>query len=268
MRTDGEVLSLQAQLEEVSEMKLRLEEDLRRTADAAQHWNNFVAVVGRSAIAGASSPQELVALTQSAGTRVTRLEDENNKLREELQRAFEDMKTVATALRDTKTARETSLQQCDRLETEKLRLAEEKKQLNDKLIQATMASKTREGEQTMRIQQLQHEVAYQKTRVDALHAEYQKRISASGGPAASVAAALMGGGNATMTDAPVRSGSATDAAAAASQQIASSASFAAAQHARTSSRGSQGSSSQQQQQQFVAAAAADDRRSESAGELL
>lgn len=255
MRTDGEVLSLQAQLEEVCEAKVRLEEQLRMTADAAQNWVNFVAVVGRNAVTAATTPQELVALTQSAGTRVTRLEDENRKLREELQRAFEDMKTVAVALRDTKTAREQTLAQCDRMEAEKLRLVEERKQLNDKLIQATMQGKTREGEQTMRIQQLQHEVAYQKSRVDALHGEYQKRIAASG-PSGTVAAAVMGGGNATTTDSIVRSGSASDAgrnAAAASAPAAgvSSSSFTsgapaalaatvdAAAHARTPSRGSQ-----------------------------
>ena len=124
--------------------------------------------------------------------------------------------------------REQTLQQCDRLESDKARLMQKEKELNDRLIQATMQAKTREGEQTMRIQQLQHEVAYQKTRVDALHGEYQKRIAQSG-PSGSAAAAVMGGGNATATDAVVRSGS--EAAAAAAVVVAGG-------HVRSTSRGS------------------------------
>lgn len=115
-------------------------------------------------------------VTLRDAARGIKLEHENATLRKELERAFEDMKTIAVAMRDTKGIKERALHDVERLEIERQRLVEERQRSEMLHVQERMVSRTRESELQLQIDTLKDEIDHQKKRVTMLHVEYQKRI--------------------------------------------------------------------------------------------
>ena len=112
----------------------------------------------------------------TADRRVARLEEENSALRNELQQAFEDMRAIATTLKETRAVRERALGDIERLENEKGRLVEERMKVERKLAEERMASRQRETELELEVMALREEHKHEKQRTEMLHIEYQKKI--------------------------------------------------------------------------------------------
>lgn len=105
-----------------------------------------------------------------------RIEEENGALRTELQHAFEDMRAVATSLKETRVVRERALEDVQRLESEKGRLFEERQKVERQIIEDRMASRQRESELELQVLALRDELQHQQKRIEMLHAEYQRKI--------------------------------------------------------------------------------------------
>lgn len=117
------------------------------------------------------------ALLAGSERHTARLEEENSALRTELQQAFEDMRAVATSLKETRAVRERAMDDIQRLESDKAKLYEERQKMERQIVEERMSSRQRESELELQIIALRDEINHQKKRVDMLHAEYQKKIS-------------------------------------------------------------------------------------------
>lgn len=105
-----------------------------------------------------------------------RIEEENAALRTELQHAFEDMRAVATSLKETRVVRERAMEDVQRLEAEKSRLFEERQKVERQIIEDRMSSRQRESELELQVLALRDELQHQQKRIEMLHGEYQRKI--------------------------------------------------------------------------------------------
>jgi hypothetical protein len=119
---------------------------------------------------GALSADEVMA-------RLTRVESENVRLRTELQRSFEDMRTMAAAMQEAKGVRERALADVERLEMERARLVDERQRAEMDNLQLRMAAGAKEAELHMAVETAMEEARHHKARADMLHAEYHAKLT-------------------------------------------------------------------------------------------
>ena len=104
------------------------------------------------------------------------LSEENTTLRRELQQAFDDLRAVATAMKESKEVRQKAVSEVEHLETDRSRLVEERQTLEVELVRERMNFKTKEAELLMSLSQAKEEADHQRKRAEMLHEEYQRRI--------------------------------------------------------------------------------------------
>lgn len=135
---------------------------------------------GHNDVSSSSSkhvPSQMESVLVGNERHMVRLEEENAALRQELQRAFEDMRTVATSLTETRLVRERAMEDVQRLEGEKMRLFEERQRAERLLVEERMSSRQRESDLELQLLSAKDELNHQRKRGELLHADYQRKIA-------------------------------------------------------------------------------------------
>lgn len=157
--------------------------ELQQSRDIIHEMRNKMVHLSVMSLEAQSAGKEMTAdatpmesILMGGERHLARLEEENGALRTELQHAFEDMRAVATSLKETRIVRERALEDVQRLEGEKTKLYEERQRLERQILEERMATRQRESELELQVLALRDELQVQHRRIELAHNDYQRKL--------------------------------------------------------------------------------------------